>query len=103
MVWMTGVGGASELHPIMYKKHLQNWDSFKFKSKVKDWTLVNFISENNVAVATWWLSRRYMTGLRTVLVFASREGINPAVGGTTPGGPKEASIATTPYGIQHSR
>lgn len=44
-----------------------------------------------------------MTGLRTVLVFANREGIKLAVGGTTPGGPKDASIATTPYGIQHSR
>lgn len=44
-----------------------------------------------------------MTGLRTVLVFANREGIKLAVGGTTPGGPKDASIATTPYGIQHNR
>lgn len=42
-------------------------------------------------------------GFRTVLVFASREGIKLAAGGTTPGRPKEASNATTPYGIQHNR
>ena len=44
-----------------------------------------------------------MTGLMTVLLLARMDGTTLATGLTTPGRPKVAIMATTPYGIQQSR